>query len=401
MPGIETAMTTNHQSPFKEGEVLEIQIRLLSSARNRHAESMAQRQAYRNLFGDDWIEQLQPIDVDLDESTHLDELLVKPALELPAGPRETIHSTPEECRAIEVGLFAGAPSYRPLSSSRPHMEYQETSAFPVSQLIPSDIDVAGSGVNAKTRRSKRRGRALPTPNKTGLLADFYLGHAERVVAIKDLHPDVDHEQIEKILKIDAFVRKLVQEYQGNGELPDWAKFVRPEIKQFFRIFRLCTQPEAKTITIRLDHETAEAALAAPRGPANYIAEIMKRTLAKLGIATDQAFNIEFNHTGRTENHPAHIHGALCIPEDRVNEVIGALRSSLADGYRQRYNNLAVNIEAPRSACSWAVYCIKEYDITASKLSSERLRKTRPDYATQRLAQQAQQFYESISSWILS
>ena len=268
-------------------------------------------------------------------------------------------------------------------------------------VIPRDIDVAGSGVNAKNRCSKRRGRALSTPSKTGLLANFYLGHAERVVAIKDLHPDLDHGQIEKVLKIDTFVQKLVQEYQGNGELPDWAKFVRPEIKQFFRIFRLCTKPDAKTITIRLDHETAEAALAAPRGPANYIAEIIKRTLAKLGITTDQAFNIEFNHTGRTENHPAHIHGALCIPDDRVVEVIGALRSALAEGYRQRYNNLAVHIEAPRSGRSWAIYCIKEYDLTASKLSAKRLRKTRPDYATQTLTQQAQNLYESISNWIAS
>ncbi|MSU95334.1 hypothetical protein EB795_15600 [Pseudomonas mandelii] len=394
-------MTTNHQSPFKDGEVLEIQTRLLSSARNRHAESMAQRQAYRNLFGTDWIEQHQSIDIDLDESTHLDELLVEPALELPAGPRETTHGAPEEYQAIQVGLFAGVPSYKPLSSSRPHLEDQEAFTFPVNLVIPRDIDVAGSGVNAKNRCSKRRGRALSTPSKTGLLANFYLGHAERVVAIKDLHPDLDHGQIEKVLKIDTFVQKLVQEYQGNGELPDWAKFVRPEIKQFFRIFRLCTKPDAKTITIRLDHETAEAALAAPRGPANYIAEIIKRTLAKLGITTDQAFNIEFNHTGRTENHPAHIHGALCIPDDRVVEVIGALRSALAEGYRQRYNNLAVHIEAPRSGRSWAIYCIKEYDLTASKLSAKRLRKTRPDYATQTLTQQAQNLYESISNWIAS
>ena len=394
-------MTINHQSPFREGQVSQIQTRLLSSARNRHAESMVQRQVYRHLFGDEWFDQSQPIDVDLDEFAHLDELLVEPALELPAGPRETIHSTPEEYRAIEVGLFAGAPSYRPLSSSRPHMEYQETSAFPVSQVIPSDIDVAGSGVNAKNRHSKRRGRAPSTPNKTGLLADFYLGHAERVVAIRDLHPDLDHEQIEKLLKIDAFVRKLVQEYQGTGELPDWAKFVRPEIKQFFRIFQLCTKPDAKTITIRLDHETAEAALAAPRGPANYIAEIIKRTLAKLGITTDQAFNIEFNHTGRTENHPAHIHGALCIPGDRMNEVTEALREALAAGYRQRYNNIAVHIEAPRSARSWAIYCNKEYDVTAIRLTTERSQKTRPDYSTQKLTQQAQELYESISAWINS
>ncbi|EZI27596.1 hypothetical protein [Pseudomonas extremaustralis] len=393
-------MTTNHQSPFKEGEVLEIQTRLLSSARNRHAESMAQRQAYRNLFGDDWTEQPQPIDVDLDESAHLDDLLVELALELPADPSEVIIGAPQEYRATEVGLFAGEPSYRPLSSSRPHLEHQETISHRADQIIARGMDFAVSGVNAKSGCSKRHDRSLSTPGRTGLIANFYLSHAQRVVAIKDLHPDVDHLQIEKLLKIDAFIRKLVQEYQGTSELPGWAKFVSPEIKQFFRIFHLCTRPDAKTITIRLDHETAQAALAAPRGPANYIGEIIKRTLAKLGIATDQAFNLEFNHTGRTENHPAHIHGALCIPDNRVVEVTGALRRALAEGYRQRYNNLAVHIEAPRSARSWAMYCIKEYDLTASKLSDERSRKTRPDYATQKLTQQAQELYEDINAWIV-
>ncbi|WP_333689922.1 hypothetical protein [Pseudomonas syringae] len=193
----------------------------------------------------------------------------------------------------------------------------------------------------------------------------------------------------------------MQEYQGTGELPDWAKLVSPAIKQFFRIFRLCTNPIAKAITIRLDHKTAEAALAAPRGPANHLAEIIKRALAKLGIDADLAFNIEFNHTGRTENHPAHIHGALCISDDRVDEVAEALRNALAMNYRQRYTNVAVHIEAPRSARSWATYCIKEYDSTAIRLSTARFRRTRPDYATQKLTRQALGFYESISSWINS
>lgn len=61
-------------------------------------------------------------------------------------------------------------------------------------------------------------------------------------------------------------------------------------------------------------------IAAPRGPANYLAEIFKRTLAKLSIETDLAFNLEYNHSGSTENHPLHIHGAFCIPDDRVGEL---------------------------------------------------------------------------------
>ncbi|RIZ46327.1 hypothetical protein CIK02_04190 [Pseudomonas putida] len=191
----------------------------------------------------------------------------------------------------------------------------------------------------------------------------------------------------------------MQSYQGTGELPDWAKFVSPEMKHYFRLHLLCTKPDAKTITIRLDRDTAEAALAAPRGPANYLAEIIKRALKRLGIETELAFNVEFNHTSSNENHPLHIHGALRIPDDRLKEVTEALRKSLAEGYRQRYKNVAVHIEKPRSAHWWAAYCIKEYSITASRLEAERRQKGRPDYAIQKLTQDAKAFYEGISDWL--
>ena len=85
---------------------------------------------------------------------------------------------------------------------------------------------------------------------------------------------------------------------------------------------------------------------------NYLAEIIKRTLAKLGIDTELAFNLEFNHTGSTENHPLHIHGALCIPEDRVKAVSEALRKALAMDYRQRYTNLAASIKQKITHCSF-------------------------------------------------
>lgn len=394
-------MKVEHQILFKDGEVLQIQNRMLESARSLHAKSIQERDACRAIFGHDWLVHDETADADLDGLADLDELLSEPHFELPANPREKLLGKPENYRIVEAGLFAGEPSYRPLSLSRPHPQHQEIASLPDDQIIPGRMGFADSGVNAKNSRSQRRDRALSTPSRTGLVANFFLSHAERVVAIKELHPDIDHDQIENLLKIDAFVRKLVQEYLGTGELPDWAKSVSPQIKQFFRIFRLCKKPDAKTITIRLDHKTAEAALGAPRGPANYIGEIIKRTLTTLRITTDQAFNLEFNYTGRTENHPAHIHGALCIPDDRVNEVTEALREALADGYRQRYKNLAVHIEAPRSPRSWAIYCVKEYDITAIKLTDGRLRKTRPDYATQKLTRQAQELYESISAWINS
>lgn len=263
----------------------------------------------------------------------------------------------------------------------------------------SPLNDAGPGVNAKTGRSKRRDPSLSTPGRAGLVAKFHFDHAEHVVAISKLHTNLDHDQVQELLKTAAFIHKLAQDYQGTGDLPDWAKFVSPEMKQYFRLHLLCTKPDAKTITIRLDHDSAEAALAAPRGAANYLAEIIKRSLSNLGIETELAFNLEFNHTGSTENHPLHIHGALCIPDDRVKEVSEALRKALALGYRQRYNNLAVRIEIPRSAQWWAAYCIKEYGITTSKLETERGRKSRPDYVTQKLTQEAKAFYEDISAWL--
>lgn len=404
IPGYETAMTIKHQSPFKEGEVSEIQNRLMESFSHRHAENMAKREAYRDLFGGDWLEQGETVGADLDEdglSSDLDGLLDELPLELPAIPHTMIHRESGEYPAIESGLFAGEPSYSLQTSSRSHLETREAVSFPDKQIIPRRTDHPESGVNAKSNRSKRRGRPVSTPSRAGLIANFHLNHAERVVAISKLHPDFDHDQIEILLKTDAFIQKLVQEYQGAGELPGWAKFVSPEIKQFFRIFRLCTKPDAKTITIRLDHKTAEAALAAPRGPANYLAAIIKRTLTKLGIQTELAFNLEFNHTGNTENHPLHIHGTLCISDDRVHEASEALRKALADGYRQRYTNLAAHIEKPRSAYWWAAYCIKEYGITASRLGAERERKSRPDHATQNLTQEAKAFYEGIAAWLIA
>lgn len=390
-------MTIKHQSPFKEGEVLQIQKRLLDSARTRHAENMVKREADRALFGDEWFKG-ETVDTDLGDdqlSADLNALLDECPVEMSAITPGKAGEYP----AIEPGLFAGAPSYRVATSARPRQEPGEAIHSSDEQRTPRLAILAELGVNAKSSRSNRLGQTLSTPGRAGLIASFSLSHATRVVAINKLHPHVDRDQLETLLRTDAFIQKLVRDYQGAGELPDWEKFVSPEIKQFFRIFHQCGKPGSKTLTIRLDHKTAEAAMAAPRGPANYLAAIIKRTLAKLGIETNLTFNLEFNHTGRTENHPAHIHGTLCIPDDRVDEVTEMLRDALAEDYRQRYTNLAVHIEQPRSARAWAAYCIKEYDITGIKLTTDRGRKTRPEYSTQKLTQDARAFYENISAWL--
>jgi hypothetical protein len=394
-------MTSKHQSPFKEGEVLRIKKRLLDSARRHHAENIVKREALNALFGDDWFEsEMLNADLGDDESSaDLNELLNEHLLEQAASSRAMVCGEPGEHPALEMGLFAGAPSYNVPTSSKPHPEARETKHGAYEPHNRPPVLRAKLGVNAKSSRSNRRAHSLSTPGRAGLVASFSLSHAVSVAAINKLHPDLDHEQIEKLLRTDAFIQKLAREYQGTGELPDWAKFVSPEMKQFFRIFHQCQKPNSKIITIRLDHKTAEAALAASRGPANYLAEIIKRTLPKLGIETDIAFNLEFNHTGRTENHPAHIHGALCVPDDKVDEVTAALRRALSEGYRQRYNNLAVHIETPRNARWWAAYCVKEYAITIIKLKAVHGRKNRPDYSTHAVTQEAKTFYEQMGAWL--
>lgn len=399
----EAVMTFKHQSPFKEGEVAQVLQSLRESHFRIHEEAIAERAALRAQFGDDWFASTVapglPPDEMCDALADLDSLLSQQ--KTMAQPR-TIHSGEiGGSKTLEPGLFAGEPSYT-FESAQLRPEDIETLqpdfTYPQQQLSAHAIR-SEFGVNANLGRPKRRSRPLCTPGRAGLVAGFTFGHAERVVAISKLHSDLDQDQIHALLKIDTFIQELVRSCQGAGELPDWAKSVTPEIKQFFRLYVLCKKPDAKTITIRLDHDSAKAALRAPRGPANYLAEIIKRTLAKLGIETSITFTLEFNHTGRTENHPAHIHGTLCIPNDRIDEVSEALRSALAEGYRQRYKNLAVHVEQPRSAHAWAAYCIKEYDITSIKLMTDHGRKTRPEYSTQKLTQDARAFYENISAWL--
>ncbi|MGP5105194.1 hypothetical protein [Pseudomonas helleri] len=392
-------MTFKYQSPFKQGEVPQILKKLHDSELRRHAEQIATRDSIRALFGEDCFTDEGTVDAASESRCAEFDDLSFLLDEAPATPYTELHSNFDKPPELEIGLSAGehAPSSR-----ESHSEDIKTAPLDLlcpQQDNPVQANHVEAGVNTKKGRSNRATRMFSTPGRAGLVAGFYFGHAERVVAISKLHTDLDHDQLEKLLKTDAFIQKLIQSYQGIGKLPDWAKFVSPEMKQFFRLFQLCTKPNAKTITIRLDHQTAEAALAAPRGPANYLAAIIKRTLAKLGIETDLAFNLEFNHTGRTENHPAHIHGALCVPGDRIGDVTEALRCALAEGYRQRYRNLAVHIEVPHRPHWWASYCVKEYGITAIKLSSDRVRKTRPDYATQSITQEAKAFYEGINTWL--
>lgn len=259
--------------------------------------------------------------------------------------------------------------------------------------------VGGRGVNAKNSRRRPLRKILSTPQQAGLIASFHASHEERVVAISELHPELDNEQVTKLRSINSFISQLARSYKGTGKLADWSKHVPAHIKQFFRLLWLARQPDAKVFTIRLDHDTATAALAAKRSPANHLAGIIQRTLTKLGITTEQAFNLEFVHGTSKENHPLHVHGILCIPTDRIEEVSKALRTALAKEYRQRFDNLAVHIDSIQNERWWAAYCIKEHDITASQLGTIRSRGTDSDYAGRAARRGGKAIYESMSDWL--
>jgi hypothetical protein len=301
------------------------------------------------------------------------ELLLQPAIE---GLNSTQRST-------AVSEHEGTFSFAGLYATEP---------------APSPNQDDDSGVNAKIRQRRMKKKTLSTLCQARLLSILSLGRKKRLVAISELHSQLDKEEIERLLRIDTETRRMLNSYLGSGRLPDWAKALRNDLKQFFRLLHLASQPNAQAMSIRLDNDTAEAALSAPRGPADYLADIIKRTLKKLGIETEMAFNLEFTHGASKENHSLHIHGVFCIPDEHLLDVTEALRTALALDYRARWNNVAVLLEPPQNACRWASYCLKEFDVTTMMLADQTGERRSPGYSTRLLTQRANAFYEDIGAW---
>lgn len=294
------------------------------------------------------------------------------------------------------------PSFLPVNASRP----KDWGAFssPDSgsrkrSLAKKSAEpaTAPSGVDAKSSKRRAGSIRLSNAHKAGLLANFQGMRERNVAAISELDPDLDHEQIAQIEAKISFIDQVAQSYagKGSGKLADWSKHVPAEIKQFFRLLWLARQPDAVAVTIRLDHRTATTALDAKRGPANHLAGIIQRTLAKLGISTDLAFNLEYTHGASTENHPLHLHGIVRIPADRIEEARQALRSALAEGYRQRFGNLAVHVAQISNPRWWAGYCTKEHGISADILKKARGKRTVPDYASDSARDGGKALYERV------
>lgn len=268
-----------------------------------------------------------------------------------------------------------------------------------TESAPSPNQDDDSGVNAKIRQRREKRKTLSTLGQARLLTIFSLGRKKRLVAISELHPDLDKAEIDRLLEINTDTKAMLNSYLGSGSLPDWAKALRNDLKQFFRLLHLASQPSAQTMSIRLDHDIATAALAAPRGPADYLADTIKRTLKKLGLETEMAFNLEFIHGASKENHSLHIHGVFCIPDKRIPDVTEALRVALAPDYRARWSNVAVLIEPPQSVSCWAAYCVKEHGITMKMLEAQTGEKWSPGYSSRLLTQRARIFYEDTGAWL--
>ena len=257
----------------------------------------------------------------------------------------------------------------------------------------------GIGVNAKNARRRVGSKGLSAVGQARVLVDFAAGMEKRLAAISQLHPQLDHADIQRIQRIDAYVQRMARSYLSAGKLPDWSKSLSKDIKQFFRLRQLLSQPNAQTVTIRLGHDVAEAALRAPRGPAGYLAALISRQLKALGIETELVFNLEFIHGACIENHPMHIHGALRIPDGQISVVTEALRKCLASTYRSRWRNLAVKLEKPQKGGFWPCYCVKESAVTVEVLSRHGVRTPSASYSTRSQTQMTREFYSQIDTWL--
>lgn len=141
-----------------------------------------------------------------------------------------------------------------------------------------------------------------------------------------------------------------------------------DVKHFFKLSHLLSQPGALFITIRFDPEIGEKALRSARGPADWLAYKIKRALESVGIPADQiAFALEFAPGQAKTLHKLHIHGALCIPVEMLERASEALTAALAPKYKQHGTNSAVKLETPEKVGDVAKYVVKESRLTKDRV----------------------------------
>lgn len=297
----------------------------------------------------------------------------------------------------------------------------------------SQTDQAISGKNARLAAALQSGdfpqeapgkpasKKRCTPRLAGLLAILYHAHKSTLVVLGELQTlknsstgSLDTKIKDEISRRSAaleFQKSLARSSANGVALPDWERRLPPDTKRAFALRAISQHPDAKSITFRLGHEVAEAALRAKKSPTDYLARLLQR----LGI-TEAVFVLERSANESDENNPYHIHGVAIIPTGLLDELTRApigsdgkpepskLQAALAPppcndatppvrGYRQRYNNKAIDIQPVRTAGSWFQYITKEVDFTAHALNA------RPDYASRSASKAGNELYETIRVWI--
>ena len=282
-----------------------------------------------------------------------------------------------------------------------------------------------SGDFPQERSDSQVGKKRCMPPLAGVLTCLYVGHQRTLAVLGELQsisysctssvetkPNTKtKEKISRALAALEYQEHLAQETASGVALPDWERRLPPITKRAFAVMALARHPDAKAITFRLGHEVVEAALRAKNGPTDYLA----RKLQRLGLE-QMVFVFERSASTSDENSPYHIHGVAVIPAlllaELINEPKGAdgkqqpskLRAALAPppssdstppirGYRQRYDNRAIDIQQARTAGGWYQYTTKEIDFTAHYLSS------RPDYASRCAIKAGRALYETVRTWV--
>lgn len=260
-------------------------------------------------------------------------------------------------------------------------------------------------------------RKLFTPGLAGTLSLLYHGQESTLAVLaelqsKELYTDTKiKEEINRRVAALEFQKSLALSAASGVALHDWERRLPSSTKRAFALLALARHPDAKSFTFRLGHETAEAAMRAKHGPTDYLARILQR----LGL-TQTVFVLERSASESDENNPWHIHGIAIIPDDLLNSLTreamdkngspkpSKLQTLLAPppdakaippirGYRQRWNNKAIDIAPTRTPGGWFQYITKEIDFTAHDLAA------RPDYASRSAIQAGKAQYESIREWI--
>jgi len=288
----------------------------------------------------------------------------------------------------------------------------------LAPLTPDEIEIslahsACGGTFPKVAKKTSAAKKPLRPGTARLLAILYLGHRDNVAAVlgdlyRELSLATDQEEIERIQarinkleENNRYARSLAQSVASGTELNEWKRGLADELKRAFTLIGFASHRDAYAITIRLDSGVAGAALAAAKGQADYLSAILRG----LGV-TELAFVLERSDSESSENSPWHLHCSAIIPADLLEELTreplggdgkrqpSKLRLALAKDYRQRWDNLAIDIQPLRTPGAWATYITKEIDVT-----THRLKGRSPYYASRSARAAGRELYEGIRRWL--